>query len=51
MVPKSVTSRHHDHLVSVLFGDLLQYYIFNVFVYCFGYLFAFIFLGIKKVDG
>ena len=35
MAPKSVTSRRHDHRVSVLFGDLLshaflQHYIFNV---------------------
>ena len=35
MAPKSVTFRRHDHLVSVLFGDLLSHsYIFNVFVSC-----------------
>ena len=39
MAPKSVTVRRHDHLVSVLFGDLLmqpflQQYIFNVFGSC-----------------
>ena len=39
MAPKSVTFRRHDHLVSVLFGDLLtaipiQHYTFNVFVSC-----------------
>ena len=25
MAPKSVTIRQHDHLVSVLFGDLLSH--------------------------
>ena len=25
MAPKSVTFRRHDHLVSVLFGDLLKF--------------------------
>ena len=37
MAPKSVTFRQHDHLVSVLFGDLLSHsynYIFNIFVSC-----------------
>ena len=42
MAPKSVllTFRRHDHLVSVLFGDLLSHsyynivYIFSVFVSC-----------------
>ena len=26
MAPKSVTFRRHDHLVSVLFGDLLSHF-------------------------
>ena len=26
MAPKSVTFRQHDHLVSVLFGDLLSHF-------------------------
>ena len=30
MVPKSVTFRRHDHLVSVLFGDLLFLYLVTV---------------------
>ena len=31
MAPKSVTFRRHDHLASVLFGDLLSHsYNFNV---------------------
>ena len=35
MAPKSVTSRRHDHLVSVLFGDLLNhsYITFLMFLY------------------
>ena len=38
MAPKSVTFQRHDHLVSVLFGDLLSHSynitFFNVFVSC-----------------
>ena len=35
MAPKSVTFRRHDHLVSVLFGDLLShsYITFSMFLY------------------
>ena len=35
MAPKSVTSRRHNHLVSVLFGDLLShsYITFSMFLY------------------
>ena len=36
MAPKSVTFRRHDHLVSVLFGDLLSHsynIIFSMFLY------------------
>ena len=31
MAPKSVTFRRHDHLVSVLFGDLLSHSYNNTF--------------------
>ena len=31
MAPKSVTFRQHDHLVSVLFGDLLSHSYNNTF--------------------
>ena len=38
MAPKSVTFQRHDHLVSVLFGDLLSHSynitFYNVFVSC-----------------
>ena len=36
MAPKSVTFRQHDHLVSVLFGDLLSHsynITFSMFLY------------------
>ena len=36
MAPKSVTFRRHDHLVSVLFGDLLSHSYndtFSMFLY------------------
>ena len=36
MAPKSVTFRRHDHLVSVLFGDLLSHsynITFSMFLY------------------
>ena len=36
MAPKSVTFRRHDHLVSVLFGDLLSHsynITFSIFLY------------------
>ena len=36
MAPKSVTLRRHDHLVSVLFGDLLSHsynITFSMFLY------------------
>ena len=36
MAPKSVTSQRHDHLVSVLFGDLLSHSYnttFSIFLY------------------
>ena len=48
MAPKSVTFRRHDHLVSVLFGDLLSHSynitFFNVFN-----LVPVVFDGIKKL--
>ena len=33
MAPKSVTFQQHDHLVSVLFGDLLSNITFLMFLY------------------
>ena len=39
MAPKSVTFRRHDHLVSVLFGDLLSHsykITFSMFLYLVG---------------
>ena len=42
MAPKSVTFRRHDHLVSVLFGDLLShsYITFSMFFYLVTVVFA-----------
>ena len=42
MAPKSVTLRRHDHLVSVLFGDLLShsYITFSMFLYLVTVVFA-----------
>ena len=42
MAPKSVTFRRHDHLVSVLFGDLLShsYITFSMFLYIVTVVFA-----------
>ena len=43
MAPKSVTSRRHDHLVSVLFGDLLSHsynITFSMFLYLVTVVFA-----------
>ena len=40
MAPKSVTFRQHDHLVSVLFGDLLSHsynITFSMFLYLVDY--------------
>ena len=40
MAPKSVTFRRHDHLVSVLFGDLLSHsynITFSMFLYLVDY--------------
>ena len=40
MAPKSVTFRRHDHLVSVLFGDLLSHsynITFSMFLYLVNY--------------
>ena len=42
MAPKSVTFRRHDHLVSVLFGDLLSHsynITFSMFLYLVSLLF------------
>ena len=39
MAPKSVTFRRYDHLVSVLFGDLLSHFYnitFSMFLYLVG---------------
>ena len=44
MAPKSVTFRRHDHLVSVLFGDLLSHsynITFSMFLYLVIQVFAF----------
>ena len=43
MAPKSVTFRRHDHLVSVLFGDLLSHsykITFSMFLYLVTVVFA-----------
>ena len=43
MAPKSVKFRRHDHLVSVLFGDLLSYsynITFSMFLYLVTVVFA-----------
>ena len=43
MAPKSVTFRRHDHLVSVLFGDLLSHsynITFTMFLYLVGIYFV-----------
>ena len=43
MAPKSVTFRRHDHLVSVLFGDLLSHsynITFSMFLYLLYYVLA-----------
>ena len=40
MAPKSVTFRRHDHLVSVLFGDLLSHSYNITFLYLVEYLLA-----------
>ena len=43
MAPKSVTFRQHDHLVSVLFGDLLSHsynITFSMFLYLVTVVFA-----------
>ena len=45
MAPKSVTFRRHDHLVSVLFGDLLSHsynITFSIFLYLVQLLLAYI---------
>ena len=43
MAPKSVTFRRHDHLVSVLFGDLLSHSYNITFSMCFFYLVTVVF--------
>ena len=55
IAPKSVTFRQHDHLVSVLFGDLLShsYITFSTFLYLVeasfqGKLIALIYSDIKR---
>ena len=40
MAPKSVTFRRHDHLVSVLFGDLLSHSYNITFLYLVTVVFA-----------
>ena len=40
MAPKSVTFRRHDHLVSVLFGDLLSHSYNITFLYLVTVIFA-----------
>ena len=46
MAPKSVTFRRHDHLVSVLFGDLLSHS-YNSTFSMFLYLVTIVFDGMK----
>ena len=46
MAPKSVTFRQHDHLVSVLFGDLLSHS-YNITFSMFFYRVTVVFDGIK----
>ena len=46
MAPKSVTFRQHDHLVSVLFGNLLSHS-YNITFSMFLYLVTVVFDGIK----
>ena len=46
MAPKSVTFRPHDHLVSVLFGDVLSHS-YNITFSMFLYLVTVVFDGIK----
>ena len=52
MAPKSVTFRRHDHLVSVLFGDLLSHsynITFSMFLYLVLYCFhEFVFVKVKS---
>ena len=46
MAPKSVTFRRHDHLVSMLFGDLLSHS-YNITFSMFLYLVTVVFDGLK----
>ena len=46
MAPKSVTFRRHDHLVSVLFEDLLSHS-YNITFSMFLYLVTVVFDGVK----
>ena len=46
MAPKSVTFRQHDHLVSVLFGDLLSHS-YNITFSMFLYLVTVVFADLK----
>ena len=46
MAPKAVTFRQHDHLVSVLFGDLFSHS-YNIIFSMFLYLVTVVFDGIK----
>ena len=46
MAPKSVTFQRHDHLVSVLFGDLLSHS-YSITFSMFLYLVTVVFDGIK----
>ena len=48
MAPKSVTFRRHDHLVSVLFGDLLSHS-YNITFSMFLYLVPYRFLHIHSL--
>ena len=48
MAPKSVTFRRHDHLVSVLFGDLLSHS-YSITFSMFLYLVTVVFDGIKII--
>ena len=49
MAPKSVTFRRHDHLVSVLFGDLFSHS-YNITFSMFLYLVVISFTGLSSLS-
>ena len=53
MAPKSVTFRRHDHLVSVLFGDLLSHsynITFSMFLYLVNVCLHFLFVDVTVAN-